>query len=240
MKEKNEDTVEHFLRPCDERLIQNKNTNLRDLGLISQITFDFIKGFTSFYNLGPCATFFGSARFNLEHRYCELAKETAYLVAKKGFAVMTGGGPGIMLASNQGAKKAKGVSLGCNIELPYEQTNNPYLDKFVKFKFFFVRKVMLVRYSSAFVVFPGGFGTLDEVFETITLIQTKKLKNFPIIMMGQDYWHSMKDFIFDTLLKNKTINEEDLKLLFFTDDPAEAVAKIITHIKQYDLDRLCE
>lgn len=239
MIQKDEETVEHIFRPCDERLIQSEHTNLRDLGLISQITFDFIKGFRSFYNLGPCVTFFGSARFDLDHPHSVLAKETAKLFGKKHFAIMTGGGPGIMLACNQGAREVGALSIGCNIELPHEQKENPYLDRFVKFKFFFVRKVMLIRYSCAFVALPGGFGTLDEFFETITLIQTGKLKQFPLILMGQKYWHPLKDLIFESLLKNRAIEEQDLKLVFFTDDPHEALEKVLSNIKQHHIEKLC-
>lgn len=210
----------------DQKLIEGPKRRLEDLRMLSSISLEFVKGFRAFYRVGPCATFFGSARFHEDHQYYKLARETARKIAQAGFSIMTGGGPGIMEAANRGAREVGARSIACNISLPHEQEPNQYLDFFVEFNHFFVRKVMLLRYSFAFIVFPGGFGTLDEVFETVTLIQTKKINNFPIVIMGTDFWQPMKNFIFDTLLANKTISNEDLDLIYFTDDPEDALAFI--------------
>lgn len=212
----------------DQKLIEGPGRRMEDIRMLTSISLEFVKGFKAFYEVGPCATFFGSARFHNDHKYYDMARKTARLMSKAGFTIMTGGGPGIMEAANRGAKDVSGPSLGCNITLPHEQHPNKYLDIFVQFDHFFVRKVMLLRYSYAFIVLPGGFGTLDEVFETITLVQNKKISNFPIVMMGMDFWGPMKDFIFQTLLKNKTVSEEDLRLLYFTDDPQDALACVLS------------
>ena len=200
----------------------------REKDLESSVTFflEFLRGFESFDFAVPCVTVFGSARFPEGHRYYELARETGRELARAGFAVMTGGGPGIMEAANRGAKEAGGLSLGCNIELPREQEPNPYLDKFIEFEHFFIRKVMLVKYSSAFVVMPGGFGTLDEVFEVVTLIQTGKLERFPIVTMGVEFWGHMRDFISRTLLSEGTIDASDLELWSPAQTPEDAVRLI--------------
>nr|HPK65794.1 TIGR00730 family Rossman fold protein [Thermoanaerobaculia bacterium] len=152
---------------------------------------------------------------------------TSRRLAEAGFTIMTGGGPGIMEAANRGAREGGGRSIGCNIELPHEQRPNPYLDLFLEFRYFFVRKVMLVKYSHAFVVFPGGFGTLDELFETMTLIQTGKILDFPVVIMGREYWQPLFDLMRGTLLAHGTVSPEDLERLTFTDSPAEAVATIL-------------
>lgn len=212
----------------DKKLIEGPGRRLEDLRLLTSISLEFVKGFRAFFKVGPCVTFFGSARFKEDSKYYAMARHTAQLVARAGLTTMTGGGPGLMEACNRGAQEAGGASVGCNIALPLEQAPNAYLDSYVEFDHFFVRKVMLLRYSYAFVVMPGGFGTLDEVFETITLIQTKKIKNFPIVIMGTDYWGPMKDFIYGTLLKYRTISPEDLRLLYFTDDPEDALACILS------------
>ena len=158
----------------------------------------------------PCVTVFGSARFSEEHAYYKLARELGRKLAEAGYTIMTGGGPGIMEAANRGAKEAGGLSIGANIVLPHEQGANPYMDRFMEFDHFFVRKVMLVKYSCAFVVMPGGFGTLDEVFETITLMQTDKIQDFPVILMGVEYWGPLIDFLQKTLITHATIGEADL------------------------------
>lgn len=193
-------------------------------GVIKQ----FIKGFRGLHFIGPCITFFGSARFTETHPYYQLTQKLAAEVSKLGFTIMTGGGPGLMEAANRGAKAAKGLSIGCNIQLPKEQKPNAFLDKFVNIEYFFVRKELLRKYSFAFVVFPGGFGTLDEFFETITLIQTRKIENFPIIVMGLEY-HADLISHFNKMVANKTIFPQDLELVLFTDNPTEA----INHIKKY-------
>jgi hypothetical protein len=171
---------------------------------------EILRGFESFDFLGPCVTVFGSSRFGENHQYYRLAREMGSALAKAGFAVMTGGGPGIMEAANRGAKEAGGLSIGCNIHLPREQKPNPYLDKFILMEHFFIRKVLLVKYSSAFVVMPGGFGTLDEAFEVATLIQTGKLERFPIVGMGLDFWSQLRGFARETMLTSGVISEEDI------------------------------
>ncbi len=182
-----------------------------------RISIEFIKGFRALHFLGPCVTVFGSARFPEDHRYYKLARQAGAVIARMGFNVMTGGGPGIMEAANRGAKDVGGRSIGCNIVLPHEQQANPYIDKLVTFRYFFVRKVMLIKYSQAFLIFPGGFGTLDEAFEAATLIQTEKIVDFPLIFVGVDYWQPLFDFLKDRLFREKTISSEDLSRLVLTD-----------------------
>jgi len=182
-----------------------------------------MRGFRALHFVGPCVTVFGSARFNAEHPYYELGRELGSRLARVGFAVMTGGGPGIMEAVNRGAKEAGGRSIGCNIELPREQRPNTYVDRWVTFRHFFVRKVMLVKYSYAFIALPGGFGTLDEMFEVATLVQTGKVQEYPIVLMGRDYWGPLTDFVRNRLLVEGTIDPGDVHLLRVTDSPAEAV-----------------
>ena len=193
--------------------------------LESAVTFflEFLRGFESFDLDRPCVTVFGSARFEEDHRYYRLARETGAALARAGFAVMTGGGPGIMEAANRGAREAGGLSFGCNIQLPHEQKPNPYLDKFIEFEHFFIRKVMLVKYSCAFIVMPGGFGTLDEAFEVITLVQTGKLEHFPIVGMGGDFWAKLGEFGRGTMLREGVISPEDLEFIQRAETPEEAV-----------------
>jgi len=171
-------------------------------------------------------TVFGSARFAEDHAYYALAREMGRCIAGLGLTTMTGGGPGIMEAANRGARDVGGASIGCNIVLPAEQKPNPYLDRFITFRYFFVRKVMLVKYSVAFVVMPGGYGTLDELFEAATLVQTRKITSFPIVLMGVDYWAPLVEFIRGTLLANGAIAAEDIQLLTVTDSVAEAESAI--------------
>ncbi|CAG0937930.1 pyrimidine/purine-5'-nucleotide nucleosidase [Gammaproteobacteria bacterium] len=188
-----------------------------------RIFLEILRGFESLAFTGPCVTVFGSARFPAGHPYYETARQLGSALARAGFAVMTGGGPGIMEAANRGAREAGGVSLGCNIRLPREQKPNAYLDRFVEFEHFFLRKVMLVKYSCAFVVMPGGFGTLDEAFEVMTLIQTHKLGNFPVVAMGGQFWHSLRGFLVDTLVAEGTIDMGELDMLSLVDDVDEAI-----------------
>src|SRR5882757_6501069 len=197
-----------------------------ELGRAIRIFRELIHGFRGLHFVGPCITVFGSARFPPESRYYVLTRELGARIAEAGFTVMTGGGPGLMEAANRGAKEAGGVSIGCNIVLPQEQKPNLYLDKFVDFHYFFVRKVMLVKYSYGFVAAPGGFGTLDDLFEVATLIQTGKIKNFPVVLLGVEYWKPLIEFIRGSLLMNAAINPQDLEHLLVTDSPAEAVAFI--------------
>ncbi|MFI5134404.1 MAG: TIGR00730 family Rossman fold protein [Chitinophagales bacterium] len=208
--------------------LEGPHARAREFSFVLKVMNQFIKGFRKLHFVGPCVTVFGSARFKDGHPYYELARRMGAEVSKLGFTVMTGGGPGIMEAANRGAKEAGGRSVGCNIHLPSEQKPNSYLDKWITLDHFFVRKVLLVKYSYAFVVMPGGFGTLDEFFETITLVQTNKISHFPIILMGKSYWKTMIDFI-NEMDDQGTISVEDLTLLKVTDDVDEA----IEHIRQY-------
>jgi len=188
-----------------------------------RIMAEFIRGFRRLHFVGPCVTVFGSARFDESSPHYELARDVGRGLARVGFTVMTGGGPGIMEAANRGAKDVGGKSIGCNIKLPMEQEPNPYLDQFIDFRYFFVRKVMLVKYSYGFVILPGGFGTMDEIFETATLIQTGKIDHFPLVLMGREYWQPLLDFIRDRLIANATIDPRDYDLLHVTDSPEEAI-----------------
>lgn len=211
----------------DRELIHGATTFTRDIIRTIGIMGEFIRGFYTFRETRNCVTFFGSARFEQNNGYYNLAYKTAKELALNGYTVMTGGGPGIMEAANRGAKEGGGKSLGCNIKLPGEMEPNPYLDKFVEFKYFFVRKVMLLKYSNAFVLLPGGFGTLDELFETATLIQTEKIFKFPLILMGSEYWNKLKLFEKETMVEEGTISESDLKLIHITDNPKDACQHII-------------
>jgi uncharacterized protein (TIGR00730 family) len=190
-----------------------------------RIFLEFLRGFEEIQLEGPCVTVFGSARFNEGDPYYDLARELGQGLAKNGYTVMTGGGPGIMEAANRGAREAGGPSLGCNIHLPMEQRPNPYMDRFVEFDHFFIRKVMLVKYSAAFVVMPGGFGTLDEAFEVMTLMQTGTLRDFPIVAMGSDFWKPLWPFM-QTMVDTGTINATDLDLITLTDSVEQALAAI--------------
>ncbi len=212
--------------PEERRFLEGPRRRLSEFFRACRIFAEFIKGFRALHFVGPCVTVFGSARFKDDHKYYAMAREIGARISGLGFTVMTGGGPGIMEAANRGAREAGGPSIGCNIQLPMEQKPNPYLDKFIEFKYFFVRKVMLVKYSYAFVVMPGGFGTLDELFEALTLIQTAKISRFPIILMGRDFWQPMLDFMRDRLLAGGTISASDVDLLLITDSAEEAAAAI--------------
>jgi uncharacterized protein (TIGR00730 family) len=186
---------------------------------------ELLYGFRKMHFVGPCVTVFGSARFDEHHRYYRMAREVGRYLSESGFTVMTGGGPGIMEAANRGAKDVAGRSLGCNIVLPQEQKPNPYVDSWIDFEYFFIRKVMLVKYSYAFVVLPGGFGTLDELFEVATLIQTGKVENFPVALMGTDYWRPLLDQL-RLMVNERTIDPHDLDQLIVSDNPGEVVSGI--------------
>jgi len=209
----------------DRALLSGPNRRLRDLQLLWSVAKDFMTGFRGLHFVGPCITVFGSARFDENHRYYQMARDMGAAIARMGFTVLTGGGPGIMEAANRGAKDAGGRSVGCNIRLPFEQSHNPYLDRWVTMEHFFVRKTLLIKYSYGFIIMPGGFGTMDEMFEALTLIQTKKLKSFPIVIMGSDFWPEMRHFM-DHMLKGATISPEDLDLIKWTDSVDEAVAHL--------------
>ncbi|MGD9141569.1 MAG: TIGR00730 family Rossman fold protein [bacterium] len=216
-------------RDLETRFLVGRRDRAEDLESAVRIFLEFLKGFETLEVACPSVTIFGSARFEEGHKYYDLARAVGRKVAEAGFPVITGGGPGVMEAANRGAREAGGKSIGVNIQLPMEQGPNPYLDEFVEFDHFFVRKVMLVKYSCAFIVMPGGFGTLDEVFETATLMQTAKIEHFPIITMGNDFWGHLRNFIKNSLIAEGTVNEQDLDLFQSTDDPEEAVSIIKRH-----------
>ncbi len=203
---------------------------------IFKIMAEFVNGYEKLNKIGPCVSIFGSARTLPDSPYYILAEEIAYQLTQKGYGVITGGGPGIMEAGNKGAKRGGGSSAGLNIFLPFEQGSNPYIDreKLIVFDYFFVRKVMFVKYSQGFVVLPGGFGTLDELFEAITLIQTGKIGSFPVVLVGRSYWEGLLDWIKSTLLENfQTISPGDLDLIKLVDTPEEAVKTIDDFYQQY-------
>ncbi|GJQ30386.1 MAG: cytokinin riboside 5'-monophosphate phosphoribohydrolase [Phycisphaerae bacterium] len=191
-----------------------------------RIALEFIRGFRTLHFVGPCVTVFGSARFDEHSPYYAMARTMGAKIAARNLTVMTGGGPGIMEAANRGAREAGGRSIGCNIHLPMEQKPNPYVDRFITFRYFFVRKVMLVKYSLAFVVMPGGLGTLDELFEAATLVQTGKIASFPIVLMGTEYWGPLLEFMRGPMIDAGTISPGDLGSIVVTDDPEVAVCHI--------------
>ncbi|HEX4962425.1 MAG TPA: TIGR00730 family Rossman fold protein [Thermoanaerobaculia bacterium] len=211
----------------DGRFLEGPHPRSSELRRLWRIGLDFIRGFRGLHFVGPCVTVFGSARFQQDHRYYEMAREMGRRLGRAGFTVLTGGGPGIMEAANRGARDVGARSIGCNIVLPKEQKPNPYLDRWLEFRYFFVRKVMLVKYSYAFVVFPGGFGTMDEIFECATLIQTGKIRNFPLVLMGTGYWQPLHDFICRGMVGEATILPADCDRLLFTDSLDEAMDRIL-------------
>jgi hypothetical protein len=216
----------------DEKLFQSlpeaDNFTRTDPWRVLRITGEVIEGFDKLANVGKAVTVFGSARTDPADPQYAAALNVGRVLAERGFAVITGGGPGVMEAANRGAKEAGGRSIGCNIELPFEQGANPYVDTIVNFRYFFVRKTMFIKYSAAFVIFPGGFGTLDELFEALTLIQTGKISQFPVILFGTHYWAGLLRWMQSRMLEEKKISASDLELMTLTDDPeeaADAVAK---------------
>lgn len=229
----------------DEKVIQDKlkqktwnEIRTNDSWGIFKIMSEFVNGYESMGRIGPCVSIFGSARIKPEDPYYLLAEKIAYNISKAGYGVITGGGPGIMEAGNKGAHLGGGTSVGLNIELPFEQHHNPYIDrdKNLNFDYFFVRKVMFVKYSQGFVVMPGGFGTLDELFEAITLIQTKKIGRFPIILVGKSFWSGLVDWITTTLIEQeKTVSDSDLNLIKIVDTEDEVLAVLDSFYKKYDL-----
>jgi len=219
-------------RSDEALLLAGPRSRFEELLRIGRIMAEFLRGFRSLHFVGPCVTVFGSARFPENHPYYELGRRVGHRLSTVGFTVMTGGGPGIMEAANRGAREAGGPSIGCNIELPMEQQPNPYVDRFIDFRYFFVRKVMLVKYSYAFVTLPGGFGTLDEIFETLTLVQTGKIRSFPVVVMGLDYWRPLLEFVRETMVSEGTISASDLDLVHATDSPEDAVDHIVKRVRE--------
>lgn len=221
----------------DRVLLEGPQSRGRELWLVLRAVRDFLQGFRALHFVGPCVTVFGSARSEESHPYYALGREVGRGLAGLGFTVMTGGGPGLMEAANRGAREAGGRSVGCNIALPQEQAPNPYLDRSVTCRYFFVRKVLLFKYSYAFIGLPGGLGTLDELFEALTLIQTGKIANFPVVLLGTEYWRPVNDLL-QHLAAQRTINEKDLDLLLVTDSMNEALEHVERHaIEAFELRR---
>ncbi len=214
---------EEFLRGPDDLLV--------DFDRAVKVFNEFVSGCRGLFDIGPAVTVFGSARFKEDHRYYQMARELGRELAGKGFAVITGGGPGIMEAANRGAKEAGGLSVGCNIVLPMEQTINPYVDVTIEFDYFFVRKVMLVKYSSGFVFMPGGMGTMDEMFETLTLVQTGKMRTFPCVAMGREFWKPMVEFVVESMHREGTVDPGEIEVEM-SNSPAETADYIRDKIRQ--------
>ncbi len=228
----------------DEKIrnaFENKNwqeIKVTDSWQIFKIMAEFVDGFEKLARIGPCVSIFGSARTHHENRYYKLAEDCAALLTKRGYGVISGGGPGIMEAANKGAYEAGGKSVGLNIDLPFEQFHNKYIDrdKILEFDYFFIRKVMFMKYSQGFIVLPGGFGTMDEMFEALTLIQTGKVARFPIVLVGTEYWGGLMEWVKNTMLKTeKNINEEDLNLYRLVDTAEEAAEHIFRFYDKYVL-----
>ncbi len=215
----------------DQVLLEGPQTRRRDFGLILRSVRDFISGFRALHFVGPCVTVFGSARFGEGHEYYALGRRVGAALSRQGFTVMTGGGPGLMEAANRGAKEAGGLSVACTIQLSSEEQPNSYLDHSATTRYFFVRKVLLFKYSYAFVALPGGFGTMDELFEALTLVQTKKIRNFPIVLMGTEYWKRLLHLV-QNMVDERAIEPNEINTWLTTDDLEEA----IQHIHKYAID----
>ncbi|MDX1908138.1 MAG: TIGR00730 family Rossman fold protein [Bacteroidia bacterium] len=226
----------HFASYFSDRQKEWKKQNAQNSWLVFKIMAEFVEGFEKMAEIGPCVSIFGSARTKPGSPYYQLAEEVATKFTWAGFGIITGGGPGIMEAGNKGAHMAGGTSVGLNIELPFEQHHNPWInnDKNINFKYFFVRKVMFIKYAQGFVVLPGGFGTLDELFEALTLIQTRKIERFPVVLVGRDFWGGLVDWIQETLLeKEKNISPEDMFLFTVADTADEAVEYVTSFYKKH-------
>jgi uncharacterized protein (TIGR00730 family) len=225
----------HHRQTEDERLLESVEeleTIGRDAWRIFRIMGEFVEGFEEMTKVGPAVSIFGSARVQPGHPQYELCVETARLIGQSGFAIITGGGPGIMEAANRGAREAGVRSVGCNIELPFEQMTNTYVDTSIDFRYFFVRKTMFVKYAQAFVIFPGGFGTMDELFESLTLIQTGKVRHFPVVLMGTEYWSGLVEWMRDKMAPEGKIAEKDLDIFLLTDDAAEARDHVVRRFRR--------
>ncbi|SDE45511.1 hypothetical protein SAMN05421636_105135 [Pricia antarctica] len=216
------------LQTEESKFLLGPMSRFKELFFTFRVQLSFIKAFRKLHFIGPCVTVFGSARFEADNTFYQQAEKVGAALANLGFTVMTGGGPGIMEAANKGAYEAGGYSVGCNIILPFEQKPNPYLHKWIDIRYFFVRKFLLIKYSYAFVVMPGGMGTLDELFESITLIQTKMIQNFPVVIFGSEYHKELCQHI-KIMAENESISPEDMKLLFVTDSVEEMAEHIKTH-----------
>ena len=219
---------EHLIPPKSHVYLDGPKSRGFELSFAFRVFWQFIRGFRKLHFIGPCITVFGSARFKEDHKFYIAAREFGKRISELGFVTMTGGGPGIMEAANRGAFENGGISVGCNVQLPFEQQPNPYMNKWITFEHFFVRKVLLVKYSYAFVILPGGFGTMDEFFETLTLIQTKTITQFPIVLFGKEYYKELWD-VLEHMANNGSIAKEDLSLVLLTDDINEAMS----HIRGY-------
>ncbi|TMF91449.1 MAG: TIGR00730 family Rossman fold protein [Chloroflexi bacterium] len=221
---------------ADRALFEGEEFAFEELALhadpwrVLRIVSEFVEGFDALADLGPAVTVFGSARVHADDPLYAQGEAVGRALARRGFAVITGGGPGIMEAVNKGCKEAGGLSVGCNIELPHEQALNPYVDLGIEFRYFFVRKMMFVKYARGFVIFPGGFGTLDELFESLTLAQTGKIEHFPVVLFGSSYWNGLLDWMRAETLAHELVSPEDLNLLSLTDDPDQA-AEIATRAR---------
>src|SRR6478609_3637406 len=222
-----------MMQSNDKKFFETERTLADEIRDSHKVLADLWQGVSAFEKIKNCVTIYGSARFKEGHLYYELARSMAKLLAENGFTVMTGGGPGVMEAANRGAKEGGGVSLGCNIILPFEQKLNPYVDTKVEFEFFFTRKVILRKNAVAYVLMPGGFGTMDEIFEVFTLLQTGKLPPRPVVCMGKAYWEHMQRFLLETMIAEGTISPKDMDLAFLTDDPEEGVRYIKEKISRH-------
>jgi uncharacterized protein (TIGR00730 family) len=222
---------EHLIPPKSHVYLDGPKSRGFELSFAFRVFWQFIHGFRKLHFIGPCITVFGSARFKEEHKFYKAAREFGKRISQLGFVTMTGGGPGIMEAANRGAYENGGISVGCNIQLPFEQKPNPYMNRSITFEHFFVRKVLLVKYSYAFIILPGGFGTMDEFFETLTLIQTKTITQFPMVLFGKEYYKELWD-VLEHMAANGSVSKEDLSLVLITDDVDEAMTHIRTYISE--------
>jgi hypothetical protein len=222
---------EPIIPPKEHVYLEGPKSRGYELNFAWRVFKQFIKGFRTLHFVGPCITVFGSARFDEQHEYYQAAREFGKRIADTGFTTMTGGGPGIMEAANRGAFENGGPSVGCNIQLPFEQKPNPYMHKSITFEHFFVRKVLMIKYSYAFIILPGGFGTMDEFFETLTLVQTKTISEFPIVLFGKEYFKELWDYL-EFMEREGTISPNDLTLVLMTDSLDEAMNHINTYIKK--------
>ncbi|MDR0968975.1 MAG: TIGR00730 family Rossman fold protein [Lentimicrobiaceae bacterium] len=237
MEENNKEQEEKRIRKALNKQRSWSEMKAHDSWSVFKIMSELVEGYEKLSKIGPCVAIFGSARTISGHPYYQFTEEIAYMLSKKGFGIITGGGPGIMEAGNKGARLAGGKSVGINIDLPFEQFPNPYIDsdKYIEMDYFFVRKVMFMRYAQGYIVMPGGFGTMDELFEAITLIQTHKLVKFPIVMIGKSYWGGLIDWIKETMLKENFIKEEDLEIFSVVETSEEAVKIIEDFYNKYAL-----